>query len=38
MKMIVNNTYNYLATHHVETFSVIVQYYVFVYVWVNQLI
>lgn len=38
LRTILNNTYEYLATHHVDTFNVIVQYYVYLSVWVNQLI
>lgn len=35
---ILSNTYNYLATHHIDTFNLIVQYYVYLSIWVNQLI
>lgn len=38
LRTILSNTYEYLATHHVNTFSVIVQYYVYLSVWVSQLI
>jgi len=37
MKTTLLNVYQYLATHHICTFESIVQYYVFAYVYLNNI-